>query len=216
MITLKPNHSSVDILVPPLLSTLGTSQLPTTLRTSSVSLLAQAIDTNSLALATYSRELCETMLDLIQIETVQGEHAVPAKKQVDSASNTADAENKQNEDIATGDSSKKKSSSIGQTSQAPLPSMNTQPTSTNSKFPPLRRAALHFIALLLRSITSRLYENSGENMDEIALLLHGRTLQRAVTVLGYVAETDQDDVVRVMAKEDLNIVDSMKKAMMGL
>jgi hypothetical protein len=156
------------------------------------------------------------MLDLIQIETVQGEHAVPAKKQVDSASNTADAENKQNEDIATGDSSKKKSSSIGQTSQAPLPSMNTQPTSTNSKFPPLRRAALHFIALLLRSITSRLYENSGENMDEIALLLHGRTLQRAVTVLGYVAETDQDDVVRVMAKEDLNIVDSMKKAMMGL
>ncbi|KDQ64472.1 hypothetical protein JAAARDRAFT_116363 [Jaapia argillacea MUCL 33604] len=73
-------------------------------------------------------------------------------------------------------------------------SMDAQPTSTYSKFPPFRRAALHFFTLFLRA----------------------SLVQRAKVTLGYVAASDQDDVVRVMAREANEDLGDLERLIVGL
>ena len=185
---------TADILVPPLLSTLRAAHLPTTLRTSSISLFAQCVGTNALALSAYTRELCEAMVDLVQVETVPTENESTKPRDRGPAATTE---------------SMTKGSSVTSTKTVPSPTMDALPTSTNPKFPPLRRAALHFLTLLLRSITSRVYENSSGGINEAVSLLHGGTLKRMTTVLGYVVVTDRDEVVRVMAREVLEVLEGL-------
>lgn len=173
--------------MPPLIFTVRSSHLPTTLRTSSVSLLAQCVETNSLAMTAYTTELCSSMLDLVQVETV-------TVRNVD----RNDAE------------------TTGENDEASIhPSMDTHPTSTNSKFPPLRRAALHFLARLIRSVTSRVYDSSNNGSSEADMFIQGRLLQRATTLLGYVAVTDGDGVVRVLAREVVENLEGLKRAILG-
>ncbi|KII94758.1 hypothetical protein PLICRDRAFT_33568 [Plicaturopsis crispa FD-325 SS-3] len=165
----------VDILVPPLFAVVRSSNVPTTLRTSALSLLAECVHTNALALLPYTTELFGAMIDLLQIETVPSARDAP----------------KQNEE------------------EAP-PSMDSQPTSTNSKFPPLRRAALHFLTLLLRTCIAQAYETSAPPM------FSDGSADRAKTTLTYVAATDADDVVRVMAREAAEELEDLHRAMLGL
>ncbi|KAH9938290.1 uncharacterized protein B0H18DRAFT_1081018 [Fomitopsis serialis] len=76
----------VDILVPPLFRVARTSDLPTTLRTSAISLLALCAKTNSLALLPYAADLAEAMVDLLQVETVpatQGQRRTGDEKEGD-------------------------------------------------------------------------------------------------------------------------------------
>ena len=86
--------------------------------------------------------------------------------------------------------------------------MDSDPTSTNSKFPPFRRAALHFLSLFFRETTKQVYE-SGSILPDIFI-------RRAKIVLSYVASTDQDAVVRIMAREASEGLEQIKLAMIGL
>lgn len=65
----------VDVLLPPLLQALRDSSLPTTLRSSILSLLGTCIEAFPLALASspqnYTRTLCGACIDLLKIESVQ-------------------------------------------------------------------------------------------------------------------------------------------------
>lgn len=74
--------------------------------------------------------------------------------------------------------------------------MDDQPTSTNTKFPPLRRAALHFLSILARATTKLVYDGVLEQQP-----FPPRLMQRAKTTLAYVASVDKDNIVRVMARE---------------
>ncbi|EJD01651.1 uncharacterized protein FOMMEDRAFT_126746, partial [Fomitiporia mediterranea MF3/22] len=121
----------VDIIVPRLFAVVRASHLPTTLRTSAVSLLATATDTNALALNSYSVDLIGTMVDLVQIES-SGANLIPRRRATVGASREALSEI-EGEEVT----------------------MDTRPTVSNPKFPPLRRAALHFLLLLIRGLTSR-------------------------------------------------------------
>lgn len=87
-----------------------------------------------------------------------------------------------------------------------------QPTSNNPKYPPLRRAALHFLALLIRANIVRLYNSGGSGNSVFPTHL----VKRVKTTLGYVAATDEDAVVRVMANETLGSLDQMAEAMLGI
>jgi len=89
--------------------------------------------------------------------------------------------------------------------------MDSDPTSANSKFPPLRRAALHFLSLLIRASTQIIYDEKPS-----LTLITGEVLQRMHLTLGYVSSTDEDGVVRVMAREAKENLEQMKKVMMGL
>ncbi|KAG5646622.1 hypothetical protein DXG03_002926 [Asterophora parasitica] len=177
----------VDILVPPLFKILSLRNIPTVLRTSSLSLLSECESTSPLAMLPYVTDLAEAMIDILQIETV------PAKPKPKSSSD-ADATPKE-----------------GDEAQKPKPTMDSEPTSTNTKFPPLRRAALHFLSLMIRETTKHIYDSSfGRSVFSDAFM------RRAKATLGYVASTDDDNIVRVMAREAGEGLVEMNQAVMGL
>lgn len=90
-------------------------------------------------------------------------------------------------------------------------SMDSESTSTNSKFPPLRRAALHFFSLLIRETTKQIYESSfgGEIFPDVFV-------KRARNTLSYLAATDEDNIVRVMAREAGEGLDQVVRAILGV
>ncbi|KAI0353496.1 hypothetical protein OH77DRAFT_1591208 [Trametes cingulata] len=182
--------SYATLLVPPLFQVVRASHFPTVLRTSAISLLAQCVKTNALAVLPYTLELADAMIDLLQVETV------PAAQRKAPPRPEAESNAKQSKDAPE---------------QLP-PTMDSQPTSVNTKFPPLRRAALHFLSLLVQACTTRVYETGSAD----GLLLPPGLLKRAKTTLGYIGATDADDVVRVMARETLEGLDQLAEAIVGL
>ncbi|KAL1660635.1 hypothetical protein GGF50DRAFT_62802 [Schizophyllum commune] len=171
----------VDMLVPVLFNMVRSAHLPTTLRTSALSLLGDCVHTYALAMLPYVPDLTSALLDLLQVEGVVDD-TVPAKASKEKQS-AAD-------DEKAGDKTKRED----EEKPGPAPCMDSQPTSPNSKFPPLRRAALHFLALLIRTATQHAY---------------------AIT-LGYIASTDQDNIVRVMAREAVEELGELERAVVGL
>ena len=120
--------------------------------------------------------------------------------------------------------------------------MDSDPTAVNAKFPPFRRAALHFLTTLLKACIRRTYADfehrggfndvnqspglrfglpgSGSGQDTerqilgIGLGFPTQLIRRTKTVLGYVATTDEDDIVRVMARECVEAMEEMARAVL--
>jgi hypothetical protein len=191
-----------DHLIPHLFALVRGSHLPTTLRTSSLSLLATIADTADLALLPYAHDLANAMLDLLQIE---GAHAsVEAQVQ----QQQQQQQQPPSTDVNTN------SSSPFLPPPTPAASMDTQPTAADTKFPPFRRASLHFLGTLVRAYTQRAYGSSdsganGSSVDDFPM-------RRITTTLSYVAATDADAVVRVMAREVVDAVHTLERALVGL
>ncbi|TRM67616.1 hypothetical protein BD626DRAFT_554703 [Schizophyllum amplum] len=175
----------VDMIVPVLFNIVRSAHVPTTLRTSALSLLGDCVHTYSLAMLPYVTDLLSALLDLLQVEAV-AINVPPPSQEEQAAPAEADA-------------------------PAPAPSMDSQPTSTNSKFPPLRRAALHFLALLIRTTTQHVYESSFNPS-----MFGADVVRRGKITLGYLASTDQDNIVRVMAREAGEELVELEHAMIGL
>lgn len=184
-----------DNLIPPLFALVRSSHLPTALRTSSLSLLATIADTSDLALLPYAHDIAHAMLDLLQIE---GARASAQGQQQSTSPTDADP---------------------NLSSQPPTASMDSQPTTADPTLPPFRRASLHFLGILVRAYTQRAYagvssdpsvSGSGNpSLDEFPV-------RRAVTTLGYIAATDADAIVRVMAGEVGDAVLTLERALVGL
>ncbi|KAK7691882.1 hypothetical protein QCA50_005286 [Cerrena zonata] len=169
-----------DVLVPPLFQITRTSHLPTALRTSALSLLAQCVGTSPLALLPYTVELLGAMIDLLQVESVASKQPGPKE-----------AQNTEEKDRVN---------------------MDSQPTVVNSKLPPLRRAALYLLTLLLKSQAEQILEGSLGASYALPLPL----LDRAKHTVVYVAATDEDSVVRVMAKELVDTVQELRQIVVGV
>jgi hypothetical protein len=185
-----------DNLVPPLFALVRGSYLPTTLRTSSLSLLATIADTADLALLPYAHDISHAMLDLLQIE---GAHASAEEQQQPASTTDANARST--------------------SPSPPTASMDSQPTTADPTFPPFRRASLHFLGMLVRAYTRRAYAGvssdpsiGGSGMPS----LDDFPVRRAATTLGYIAATDADAVVRVMAGEVGDAVHALERALVGL
>ncbi|OJT09025.1 hypothetical protein TRAPUB_50 [Trametes pubescens] len=170
-----PSYAS--ILIPPLFQVVRASHFPTVLRASAISLLAQCVNTNALAVLPYTVEFADAMIDLLQVESVPATQRKPTRSE-------------------------------------PEPDVKAPhaASSVNAKFPPLRRAALHFLALLTQACTRHVFETGSAER----LLLPPGLFRRAKTTLGYVAATDADDVVRVMARETVDALDQLAEAIVGL
>ncbi|KAH7879787.1 uncharacterized protein C8R40DRAFT_1035206 [Lentinula edodes] len=156
-----------NVIIPPLLRVIRSPTAPTTLRTSSLSLLADCQNTYALAVLPYLLDLAEGMIDLLQVETTS------------TTDNTTTTKSEEGRKLT----------------------MDDHPTSTNTKFPPLRRAALHFLTLLIRGTTKEIYESYASAGDNARLSV-GLTKRMRIT-LGYISNTDDDMLVRVMAREAL-------------
>jgi len=90
--------------------------------------------------------------------------------------------------------------------------LDAKPTAIDPKLPPLRRAALHFWTSLLHQLTHATYDGSMVGR----LPLPAALLRRAKVTLGYIASTDEDGRVRVMAREANEAIDQLSKATLGI
>ncbi len=232
------------MIVPRLSKIIRSSHLPTTIRTSAISLLGQCADTHSLALLPYSTDLTEGMIDLLQIESVAARNVASADPPKDakpkpseasaSASPSDSAQPSEKRDVSKNTECKSTSSNIRFTRPPPSvkdddepeepvkkpaapPTMDSDPASANSRFPPLRRAALYFLALLIRSSTKHAYDSSTSHSNSnSAFQFHASTVRRAKTVLSYVSATDPDNVVRIMARETVEALEGLERALLGI
>lgn len=145
----------VDVMVPKLMHVFHSTYLPTNLRSSSISTLAACMEVSSIALLPWTDELVSGLTDLLQVESVSFT-ATPisrgATTEESSAPRTAD-------DITTDDSGEPITRDTGSARINRHPEEDTIPALTMSaKAPTLRRAALHFLSLLLRAFVLRIYE----------------------------------------------------------
>ncbi|KAH9918173.1 uncharacterized protein BXZ73DRAFT_92241 [Epithele typhae] len=212
------------LLVPPLAAMVRAAHVPTVLRTSAVSLLALCVKTHALAVLPYVPDLADGMVDLLQVETVSAAVAPGGQ------SERAPVRRRRKPRTRPG---------------APTPPLASRPMSPTMTMPTRRRegpregdrrrrrgdgddgrpadehglevpaAAARGAALpglLVQACTARVYEEGAG----AALLVPPRVMRRARTTLGYVAATDADDVVRVMARETVEGLDQLAEAVLGL
>ncbi|TFK28768.1 hypothetical protein FA15DRAFT_633184 [Coprinopsis marcescibilis] len=171
-----------DLLMPALIRVFQLRTIPVTLRTSSLSLLADAIDTYPLVMAPYIEDLAQGMIDMLQVESRSAPDVTPTREQQKDGEEAAPVK-------LLGDNDH---------------------LSADSKYPPLRRAGLHLLGLLVRS-TIRGFEE-----DEHSVIpFSGNFVQRARITLGYVASTDNDTVVRVMAREIREELLALESSVLG-
>lgn len=107
--------------------------------------------------------------------------------------------------------------------------MDTKPTSTSAKLAPFRRSALHFLAVLLRSAVVDTYETTAASSAQPSIslqksasstsgpsVINSEVAKRLRTVLGYVRVTDEDEIVRFMCKECIDLGDQLARAGLGM
>ena len=235
----------MDVLIPPLLTLLRSSHLPTTLRTSALSILSQCVATNALALSLYTGGLADSCVELLQLESVAVKSAPAVKSESEfqikgdgddmSSLNQRSIPEKHGSNITDDDKAGgSQTDDVEKPARRRIPDvMDTNPTTTEMKAAPLRRAALHFLSQLLRAHISSLYNarstravgdsNVTLNVEGVWMqgisardeVIPAALLRRAGIVLGYVGVTDEDGVVRVMAREASDLVDQYNEACLG-
>jgi hypothetical protein len=172
-----------EMVVPPLVRVFRSHHIPTILRTSALSLLSECIKASSLTTLPYAADLPEAMIDLLQIESMP---------------DTPGPHKQKSEPIVEGE--------VAHLQET----MDSQPTSTDAKLPPLRRASLLFLTQLLHASTAGVFDSGHQSP------LSGSQVRRMKTTLAFVASTDKDGVVRLMAREAMDGMDQLTEAMMRL
>lgn len=216
-----------DTLLPPLLSLLREPRTPVTLRTSAISLLSECINTCARVVERYTEEIAEGMLDLVLVEmTVATPTPRPKTKVNEKRMET-------NTEVSTEQAEPEPAPTPQSQAERPPDPLDISPLSASSKVPALRRAALHFLALLVRVLTQEAYERGGGSWSGVQIrgIYGGQTgaytsyeggplprefMRRARTVLEYIAAVDEDTVVRVMAREVGEGLEGLEKALVGL
>ncbi|KAI6003949.1 hypothetical protein EDD15DRAFT_2457498 [Pisolithus albus] len=173
----------VDTIVPRLISVFRARQAPVVLRASAVSLLSQCIKTSPAGVAGYTGELSAAMIDLLQIEMVVPSKASPGDNV---------KESKERIEISRPDSD-----------------VDSTPTSIDPKIPSLRRSALHFLTLLIRTVTQGTYDESAVEFPSMSFL------KRAKATLGYISSADEDGITRAMAREADESINQLMRAVLG-
>lgn len=239
-----PVNLTADMLVPPFFALVRSSHLPATLRTSALSLLALCATTSALAVLPYATDLASAMIDLVQVETVPIVRQPQTQPQPRTNATGTDGEQTEHtktpgamvEDVgedehAGEEGSEDQAQKEVKPDEKPKPdSTEFKPTTTSSKIPPLRRAALHFLILLTRAYAAQVDDASamlsgspsislspsGSGTRRTVYVLPPDVLRRARTTAAYVAATDEDGIVRVMAGELVESLDGLAEAMLGL
>ncbi|KAG1892493.1 hypothetical protein F4604DRAFT_1699742 [Suillus subluteus] len=216
-----------DTLLPPLLSLLREPRAPVILRTSAISLLSECINTCARVVERYTEEIAEGTLDLVLVEMTVATPIPHSKAKVNEKRMETDTE------VSTEQAEPEPAPTPRSQAERPPDPLDMSPLSASSKVPALRRAALHFIALLVRVLTQEAYECGGSSWSGVQIrgIYGGQTgtytsyeggplprefMRRARTVLEYIAAVDEDTVVRVMAREAGEGLEGLEKALVGL
>jgi hypothetical protein len=224
------HHSRVkkaDTLLPPLLSLLREPRAPVILRTSAISLLSECLNTCARVVERHTDGIAEGMLDLVLVEMTVATPTPRPTAKVNEKIMEADPE------VSMEQAEPELAPTPRSQPERPPDPLDISPLSASSKVPALRRAALHFLALLMRVLTQEAYERGGGSWSGVQIrgIYSGQTgaftsseggplprefMRRAHTVLEYIAAVDEDTVVRVMAREVWEGLDGLEKALVGL
>lgn len=218
----------MDVLVPPLFHMVRLRDIPTSLRSSALSLLAQCAATSPSALTPWAADLCSGMLELLQLEGVA--IRPPGPKQKLETGTEKEAGREADEGGGSADTEK-------QEPARPVDQMDSEPLSLDPKLAPFRRSALHFLATLLRTTVQQAMDGRRDAVPSVSLdarsfrthsigsqvrVLDGdevfpvELVRRMRVVLGYVRATDVDPVVKVMAGETLELITALEMAKLGV
>ncbi|GAA5993985.1 hypothetical protein JCM5350_008016 [Sporobolomyces pararoseus] len=177
-----------EYLLPPLLQTLRESNLPIPLRSSSITILATMVETAPIAMFDRLGELGESMRTLLEVETVSftssnttNSTATTTKQELEEKKEKQQKEKgkgkgkgsvliqEMNSSSSSDSDSDEEAESLFSNLKLPTPSPTTaanskrpeelpDPLTTISKHPSLRRAALLFLSLLVRTSIKSKYE----------------------------------------------------------
>jgi hypothetical protein len=215
-----------DMLLPPLLSLLREPRAPVILRTSAISLLSECVNTCARVVERYTEEIAEGTLDLVLVEMTVTTPIPRPKAKVN------EKRMEMNTEVSTTQAEPEPAPTPRSQPERPPDPLDMSPLSAFPKVPALRRAALHFLALLVRALTQEAYERGVGSWSGIQIRdIYGRQtgantsyegglprefMRRARTVLEYIAAVDEDAVVRVMAREVGEGLEGLEKALVGL
>ena len=161
----------VGAMAPQLLHVFRARHAPTNLRSSALSILAACVETSPTALLPWTKELISGMFDVLRIESVPFTSAItrdesqPGTKEAPASSTTALA----TEDEIVGTSASNSNANRHRTEDA-VPALTM-----SAKAPILRRTALHFLSLLLRTFVLQLYDAEDERVRDLTpISIHTR------------------------------------------
>lgn len=206
-------------VIPTLMTLYPDHNLSTVLRMSALSLLSTCAETSYLSILPWSEGLADSLLDLIQIESVPSSPFRPAPSAaVESAPRPGEPGWRPNvhKKVQLIDDEPLQVEEETREVKAPR-IIDEEPIMADSKHPALRRAALVLLDWVLRAVATKLWPESvpplGRKQNEkIEIKIRAdspsignksseqyispSTLSRAKTILVYVAQTDEDEVVR--------------------
>lgn len=144
------------------------------------------------------------MLDLLQLETV----ASVEKKKYEKPTATAMETGQDDHYSQDATSSYILSRSIVQTGDI---AMDSDPLQRDTKLSPLRRSAIHLLTVLVKALLDQVHERGASGV-------HGNSFsaQRGLTTLRYIATTDADNTVRVLAAEGADLLAQLRRAMLSV
>ncbi|KAF8309698.1 uncharacterized protein EI90DRAFT_3052630 [Cantharellus anzutake] len=250
-----------ETIIPPLILVFRSTHAPTTLRTSALSVLALCADAAPDAILTWSGELTSALVDLLQVESVPtklkqteppdppalGSRHAPVGSS-GAASATPSCPNRKKSLVTVPTNGKTTSlRSDGKSASSSTARHDYEdsvpPLTKSAKIPSFRRAALHFIALLIRTWLSRSYDSSSVNgasfsgpqgigLETLSVpskrdIPHAKgpsksgdpmdeDTKRLNNVLRYVRMTDEDGLVRIQAGECVELLEDLVKYRLGM
>ncbi len=198
--------ATANLVVPPIIRIFPTTSLATVLRSSALSILTACFDADWRAVLPWTHDLLSACTDLVQLESVP----VIRERKLAPPAPTDDK------------------------------TSDREPTKGNDgKHPALRRAALVLLGTVFDTVARSQLEEAERGMpqsaDELTLRdltlgnriitaprplpasnIDAETARRARTVIRYVAETDEDDLVRFQAGEVLQLMDVLATSAFGI
>lgn len=172
---------AVDDLLPSLLLVLRTSTLPIPLRASSLTILATCVETAPTAILPHVDLLAEACVTLLQVESVALKPWLPAARREEQEEESAKVEVERGkgkgvliEEVDTSDSDDDlplpppTPPQLGKDGRPRRPEELSDPTTTTSSHPTLRRGALVFLAALIRTLQRLALERTERENERLA------------------------------------------------
>lgn len=144
----------------------------------------------------YSHEIGEAMLDLLQLEavaSVEKRDEEPAAQHGHHMQDATLSYIKSRQIVQAGDIE-----------------MDLDPLQKDAKLSPLRRSAIHLLTVLVKVLLHQACESGASGVRGNLF-----STQRGLTTLRYIATTDADTTVRVLAVEGADLLVQLRRAMLS-
>lgn len=188
--------------MPVMLTIIRDRLLPTTLRTSAISLTSRCVEVAPLVMSRYSAGLSSAMVDILELEHTV---LVEPRNQREKFGGSELSEFRGDTEKEGAGAHNRRQGEVGdQVTDA-------NPIGINPKLSPLRRSSIHLLGAIILQFLRSMRESHGGGIG-----LDGFPVKRAASVLRYLSVHDSDAVVNEMAMEVANLISEAGRVRLGL